>query len=314
MAKPYFHPQAIVESSKVGEDTRVWAFAHILPGATIGRECNICDHVFIENIVTVGDRVTIKCGVQLWDGVALEDDVFVGPNATFTNDPFPRSKQYLDKHPVTLVRKGASIGANATILPGLTIEQGAMIGAGAVVTRNVPPFAIVVGNPGRIVGYAGTVSAGEDPPAANSSGTKQLTVAGAYLTAVPIIKDLRGNLIVREIGNGLPFVPKRFFIVHDVPSPQVRGEHAHKKLEQLLICISGSVSVVVDDGTRREEVLLDSPEKGLYLPPLVWGIQYRYSADAALLVLASDRYDKDDYIRNYDDFLRLTAGSKPPGK
>src|SRR5579885_2431228 len=140
------HAQAIVETPNVGEGTRIWAFAHVLPGAKIGRECNICDHTFIENDVVIGDRVTIKCGVQLWDGVLIEDDVFVGPNATFTNDPFPRSRIRPASFSRTLVRAGASIGANATILPGLVIERGAMVGAGAVVTRNVPPHAIVMGN------------------------------------------------------------------------------------------------------------------------------------------------------------------------
>ena len=121
MSQTFIHPQAIVESSQVGPGTRIWAFAHILPGAVIGRDCNICDQTFIENQVTLGDRVTLKSGVQLWDGITLEDDVFVGPNATFTNDPFPRSKQYPEEYLPTVVRKGASIGANATLLPGIEI-------------------------------------------------------------------------------------------------------------------------------------------------------------------------------------------------
>src|SRR5512141_1125826 len=121
----FVHPNALCESPSIGAGTRIWAFAHVLPGAVIGRDCNICDGVFVENDVRVGDRVTVKCGVQLWDGVRLEDDVFVGPNATFTNDRFPRSRQHLAKYPETVVRKGASIGANATILPGITIGQGA---------------------------------------------------------------------------------------------------------------------------------------------------------------------------------------------
>ena len=147
------HPQALVEAEKIGSRTRIWAFAHVLPGATIGEDCNICDHVFIENDVRVGNRVTIKCGVQLWDGVTLEDDVFIGPNVTFTNDLFPRSKQYPDAFSKTLVRSGASIGANATILSGITIGMKAMVGAGSVVTKNVPEYAIVMGNPAKITRY-----------------------------------------------------------------------------------------------------------------------------------------------------------------
>jgi len=153
MADFFRHPQAIVETSRIGRGTRIWAFAHVLPGAVLGEDCNVCDHVFIENDVVVGDRVTIKCGVQLWDGIRLEDDVFVGPNATFSNNPFPRSKQPIAPYPMTIVRHGASIGANATILSGLVVGAHAMVGAGAVVTRSVPPHALVVGNPARIVRY-----------------------------------------------------------------------------------------------------------------------------------------------------------------
>src|ERR1019366_1952445 len=147
------HHQALVETEDIGDGTTVWAFAHILPGARVGTDCNICDHTFIENDVVVGNRTTVKCGVQLWDGVILEDDVFVGPNATFTNDRHPRSKQRPKEFLRTTVKRRASIGANATVLPGLTIGENAMVGAGSVVTRDVPPNAIVAGNPARIIGY-----------------------------------------------------------------------------------------------------------------------------------------------------------------
>lgn len=151
---PFFqHSHALVESQQIGDGTRIWAFAHVLPRAVIGSDCNICDHVFIENDVVIGDRVTIKCGVQIWDGLRIEDDVFIGPNATFTNDLFPRSKVYPEQFTQTLLQSGCSIGANATILAGVTIGEKAMVGAGAVVTKDVPPAAIVVGNPARIKGY-----------------------------------------------------------------------------------------------------------------------------------------------------------------
>src|SRR5262249_32837011 len=126
-AEVFIHPQALCESEQIGKNTRIWAFAHILPAAKIGENCNICDHVFIENEVVVGNNVTIKCGVQLWDGIEIEDNVFIGPNVTFTNDKNPRSKIYPPDFLSTRVEAGASIGANATILPGITIGKNAMI-------------------------------------------------------------------------------------------------------------------------------------------------------------------------------------------
>ncbi len=162
---PQIHALADVQSTHVGPSTRIWQFVVILPNARIGAGCNICSHVLIENDVIVGDRVTVKSGVQLWDGLRIEDDVFIGPNVTFTNDPFPRSKQYSGAFAVTTVKAGASIGGGATILPGITIGQGAMVGAGAVVTKSVPDHAVVVGNPARVVRIIGVSHerAGLDP-------------------------------------------------------------------------------------------------------------------------------------------------------
>jgi acetyltransferase-like isoleucine patch superfamily enzyme len=306
----FFHPQAIVESPHIGEGTRVWAFAHVLPGAVIGKDCNICDHVFIENDVIVGDRVTVKCGVQLWDGVRIEDDVFIGPNVTFTNDPFPRSKTRPERFAATLIRSGASIGANATILPGLTVGANAMVGAGTVVTRSVPPHAVVVGNPARIARYL-TAPPGAPPrPPAAPSEVESVNVAGVEIVRVPLIEDMRGNLIARQVGKGLPFEPQRCFLIFDVPSKEVRGEHAHRRCAQLLTCLRGSVVAVADDGQQRQEVLLDDPTLGLHLPPMIWGTQYKYSDDALLLVFASRVYEADDYIRDYDQFLAELARTR----
>ncbi|WP_143891478.1 acyltransferase [Tepidimonas alkaliphilus] len=146
------HATSEVQSASVGDGTRIWQYCVVLANARIGRDCNICAHVFIENDVVIGDRVTIKSGVQLWDGLRIEDDVFIGPNVTFTNDKFPRSKVYPKSFTTTVVRKGASIGGGAVILPGVVIGERAMVGAGAVVTKDVPAGAIVIGNPARIVG------------------------------------------------------------------------------------------------------------------------------------------------------------------
>lgn len=147
------HPLADVNSSNIGEGTRVWQYCVILSGAGIGENCNICAHTLIEADVVIGRNVTVKSGVFLWDGTRIEDDVFIGPNATFTNDPMPRSKVYPEAFKGIHVQQGASIGANATLLPGITIGRYAMVGAGAVVTQDVPERAVVVGNPARIIRY-----------------------------------------------------------------------------------------------------------------------------------------------------------------
>ena len=148
--EPFIHPLADVQSEQIGSGTRVWQFTVVLRGAVIGRDCNICSHCFIENQVAIGDRVTIKSGVQVWDGIELQDDVFVGPNATFTNDRHPKSRNpnFVAQH--TVVERGASIGAGAVLLPGIRIGAGALVGAGAVVTVDVPAGSTVVGNPARI--------------------------------------------------------------------------------------------------------------------------------------------------------------------
>lgn len=145
------HPLSDVKATNIGEGTSIWQFVVVLPKARIGTNCNICSHVFIENDVVLGNNVTVKNGVQIWDGITIEDNVFIGPNVTFTNDFFPRSKQYPESFPRTVIKKGASIGANATILPGITIGESAMIGAGSVVTKDVPAKTVVLGNPAKTV-------------------------------------------------------------------------------------------------------------------------------------------------------------------
>lgn len=307
-AEYFVHPNGLCESPHVGKDTKIWAFAHVLPAARLGSECNICDNVFIENDVVIGDRVTIKCGVQVWDGIEIMDEVFIGPNATFTNDRFPRSKQYPEEFMHTIVKTRATIGANATILPGLIIGENAMVGAGAVVTRSVPAFAIVVGNPAKIIGYAdavGTTNESMKVSASSKSSVLSTNVSGVALHTFKAVPDLRGSLSVGEFEREIPFSPKRYFLVYDVPTADTRGEHAHHKCQQFLIAVRGSIHVVVDDGETREEITLDRPNMGLYLPPKIWGIQYKYSTDAMLLVFASDYYDSDDYIRDYGEFVRL---------
>ena len=284
------HERAIVESKKIGKGTRIWANAHILPEAQIGNDCNICDGVFIENDVVVGDDVTIKCGVQLWDGVKVEDNVFIGPNATFTNDKKPRSKEYPEEFLKTVIEKNASIGANATILPGIKIGQGSMIGAGSVVTKTVPPLAVITGNPGIIREYV---------------YDEHAIVKDIQLIKFKEIKDSRGSLTFGEFDREIPFHVKRFFTIYDVKYGYSRGDHAHKECHQFIICQRGNVDIVFDDGVSRQKISLKEPNAGVHIKPGVWTSLYNFSDGASVTVFTSEYYDEGDYIRNYDEFLRF---------
>jgi UDP-2-acetamido-3-amino-2,3-dideoxy-glucuronate N-acetyltransferase len=311
----FIHTSAHVSSAEIGDNTRIWQNVVVMPGAVIGADVNLCAHCLVEGDVKVGDRVTIKSGVQLWDGVRIDNDVFIGPNVSFSNDKFPRSKAHLDSPVVTEVEAGASIGAGAVILPGIKIGKNSMVGAGAVVTRSVPPNAIVVGNPARITGYIETSNGkaslvGEDYKNDTFNLNDPKGIAGADIIELPRIADMRGSLSVGEFSRTIPFDVKRYFIVFDVPSIETRGEHAHRQCHQFLVCVSGTVSVVVDNGAERREVMLDRPNVGLHIHPMVWGIQYKYSSDAILLVFASHFYDASDYIRDYDDFLNEARRAK----
>lgn len=299
------HPLAAVETAHVGRGTRISPFAHVLPGAHVGEDCTICDHTLIESNVYVGDRVTIKAGAKLLDGAVLEDDVLIGPNATLSNDLMPPGKPSpLEARPHARVKRGASVGANATLLP-VTIGEEAVVGAGAVVTRDVPPRAIVVGNPASIIGYVDTEMRQVESKL-SPTGVGKSKVRGVILQRLSTVEDLRGNLSVAEVQRDLPFDIRRYFVVYGVSSKEVRGEHAHRTLQQFVVCVHGSCHIVVDDGITREEYKLDDPSIGVYIPPMVWGTQYKYSPDGVLLVLASAPYDPDDYIRNYEEFLRLS--------
>ncbi|MBI1761021.1 MAG: WxcM-like domain-containing protein [Acidobacteria bacterium] len=313
------HPAALVETQQIGAGTQIAAFAHLLPGAVIGADCEISGQVLIENAVRVGDRVRIQSGAQLRAGARVEDDVFIGPNALLLSDASGVArKPKLAAQLFTVIREGATIGANALLMPGVTIGRKAVVEVAAVVTHDVPPNAIVTGNPARIVGYVDLPH--PKPPVAvltqpfsepysddEVQARKSTRVRGVWLHRMPVITDLRGNLSVGEFGKDLPFEPKRYFVVFDVSSREVRGEHAHRTLHQFLVCLKGECALVVDDGTTREEVVLDSPAVGVHVEPLVWGVQYKFSSDALLLVLASDKYDPHDYIRDYEDFERLVA-------
>jgi len=234
--------------------------------------------------------------------------VFIGPNVTFTNDLRPLSKEYPLKSLETLVRRKASIGANATVLSGIIIGQNSVIGAGAVVTRSVPANAIVDGNPARIMDYVGSEKGTIPKSYFDEDKIEQVqktNIQGVTFHRFPWIKDLRGDLSVGLFKRDIPFVPKRYFLVFDVPTQRVRGEHAHKKCQQFMICVKGTCSVVAEDGLRREEFRLDKPNLGLYVPPMIWAVQYKHSHEAVLLVFTSEDYDPADYIREYDTWRNL---------
>lgn len=264
---------------------------------TIDSRAVVCDRV------QLGRDVSVAAGAYIGPGTKLGDDVAVGVNAALV----PTEGGPDEDTGITL-RDGSSIGANATVLGGVTIGAGAIVSAGALVSRDVPPFAIVSGNPAHIGGYVSTASVStETHLRASTLAIDQLPLPLGRATALglPVITDLRGSLLFGEVGAGVPFDPARFFLVFDVPSREVRGEHAHRTLHQFLVCIQGSCRVAIDDGDVRTEIILDRPDVGLHLPPLVWATQFDYSPNAALLVLASDVYDESDYIRDYDDFATL---------
>ena len=257
--------------------------AHIDPSAQIGLEC------------------VIKSGACIGAGVSLGFGVLVGANAVFVDAESGAAAGG------TQVKRLARIGANASIYPGIVIAERAEVRPGSVVTRSVPPSAIVEGNPANIVGYVDAARELHHFPTHASSGVRQdvetTAVKGVTVHHFPIIPDLRGNLTVGEFDKQVPFLPKRYFMVFGVPSREIRGEHAHHRCHQFLICLRGSCAVVADDGERKVEIELDAPNLGLYLPPMTWGIQYKYSPDALVLVFASDYYDAADYIRDYDQFI-----------
>lgn len=252
-----------------------------------------------DNHASIATTALIMPGAYIGLGVRVEEEVTVGPNAAILGKEGNLSAIAAE------IRFGAVIGANATILPGVTIGMRAIVKPGSVVTRSVPPLAIVEGNPAIITGYVSTeISQDKDQQIKDVKGSvRKSKVKDVTLQRLALVSDLRGNLSVGEFERDIPFEAKRYFLVFDVPTAETRGEHAHKLCKQFLVCIKGSCKVVADDGLNREEFTLDSPEKGLYLPPMTWGIQYHYTKDACLLVFASEYYDSADYIRDYGEFI-----------
>lgn len=243
-------------------------------------------------------------GVYIDSGVEIENSVTIEANCSILSEDLINNT-----HLKTSIKSGSRIRSGSTIYPGVTIHSNAIVMPGSVVTRSVPPLAIVQGNPATIIGYKSTYIQNDvkiTQHTENKAAVIASKVENVTLHNLPLVSDLRGDLSVGEFERQVPFSVKRYFLVFSVPTAETRGEHAHKKCQQFLICVKGSCKVIADDGKSREEFILDQPNKGLYLPSMTWGIQYQYSQDAVLLVFASDYYDNSDYIRDYDEFIKLT--------
>lgn len=283
MTQPRLHPTAVCSDgpASLGDACAVGPFCVIAASATVGARSELQSHVVLEADVSIGTAATVGAGAVVGAGGSISDN--------------------------------ARVGAGATIAPGCIVGTGALVRDGAAVSRSVPANAVVAGNPAQIVGYVGfdgpdpmePVRRGSSP---SEEGYTETAVRGVQLHRMPEVRDLRGSLVAGEIEGRLPFVPRRFFLVFDVPSSEVRGEHAHYECHQFLVAVEGSLHVIADDGRVRQEFVLEDEQTGLYLPPRVWGVQYRYSADCKLLVLASHPYDAEDYIRGYAEFIEEVCG------
>jgi acetyltransferase-like isoleucine patch superfamily enzyme/dTDP-4-dehydrorhamnose 3,5-epimerase-like enzyme len=306
------HNSAICDSGPASGAFEVGAFSRIEAGAQIGNNCVIEDHVTIETGAVLGHGCVIARGAYVSGQSVLEDNVYIGPHAVLTNRRFPRATVQPGEtvEPIR-IEQSCSVGAGAVILPGLRLGRSSMVGAGAVVTLNVPPYAVVVGNPGRIVGYdrhAGVhmTSRKPDPqvPPQHAAGD---TIEGVRLFRLRSYRDARGSLIPVELDRDLPFRPARVFLVYGAADTRIRGEHAHRECHQVLVCLHGSVNVFTDNGIARHEFTLQSPDEALWLKPGIWASQHHFSPDARLLVYASHPYSDADYVRDYETFLKLYA-------
>lgn len=239
--------------------------------------------------------------VHVPQNVRISADVVIGDNVVFVAPDEP------GKPCNTEIGKSVVIGGGSIIAAGVSIGDNCRLAPGTVVTGSIPPNAIVQGHPQAIIGYADATEltlSGHTPPV---GGVERVGVGHVTVHKLPVYSDIRGSLTVGEFERSIPFLPRRYFMVFDVPSRETRGEHAHRECHQFLICVSGSCSVVVDDGQSRSEILLDGPSIGVHLPPMTWGIQYKYSKEAKLLVFASHYYSSEDYIRDYQEFVDLVS-------
>ena len=247
-------------------------------------------------------------GSLISESAVIAQNATIGPRVVLAGDGI-------------VLRDNVRLDAACVIGEGVTVGQGAWVRAGAVVLRSVPANAIVEGNPAQVVGYRNGANSDmrSDPKLINIHSHKHLDrptrvpldVSDCELYLMRHIADARGALTVGEVPTEVPFVPERYFAVFDVPTVELRGEHAHKQCQQFLICLHGSCRVLLDDGQQRCEVILDRPDMGVFMPAMIWGTQYRYSPDAVLLVFASRTYEAEDYLRTYDAFLAELESRNP---
>lgn len=273
---------------------------------SIGENCTIAESATLGNDISIGNNVSIGPGCSLCDGMRVEDNCRIAPGVVFTREN--GGDDVAPDQRIT-VSQGVSIGANSTICQ-VSVGSNAVIRPGTVVTRKIPPNTIVCGNPAKITGYVDTDIVTQQKHMVNTEDASYTSKTGALIYNIPKFSDMRGDLSVIEIEQLLPFPIKRMFYTYNIDTELVRGEHAHIQCHQFLISVAGSVNVLCDNGKQREEFVLDGPHMGLHIPPLCWGVQYKHSKDNILLVLASHAYDADDYIRDYDNFLKhITSGS-----
>lgn len=245
--------------------------------------------------------VSMGAGVVVQGHVVVEHGVVIEPGVILSGDGGAAGR--------LVVGTGARLGAGSVICGSVTVGRASFVHPGAVVSASTPAHSEVAGNPAQIVGYLSgshdAQSSGITRVVPQEAGTVATRVRGVTVTSFPEVDDIRGRLTVGEFDREIPFAPLRYFLVYAVPNDKVRGEHAHRECHQFLICVAGSCSVVVDDGASREEITLDRASLGIHIPPMIWGVQYKYSPDAVLLVFASHHYDAQDYIRDYEQFQHL---------
>ncbi|QJB58045.1 WxcM-like domain-containing protein [Pseudodesulfovibrio sp. zrk46] len=263
---------------------------------SIGDNSSVGDNVTIGSNVTIGANVVIEAGVCICDGVVFEDGCHISAGVVFTSGDGQASDLFT-------VAPNAHIGANATICQ-VSVGRHSVVKPGTVVTRKVPSNAIVCGNPAKITGYMGADIVSQSQHSIYTKDAPYSSKTGARIYDIPRFSDMRGDLSVVEIERLLPFSVNRLFYTYNIDTELVRGEHAHIECQQFLVSVAGSVNVVCDNGKHREEFVLDNPGVGLHIPHLCWGVQYKHSKDNILLVLASHSYEAEDYIRDYDEFIK----------